>query len=315
MLAGGAALLIVLFKTRTFSLKEIEKTLLFLGWLTLFLYTAMYFLLDPKAYIEYGVGLVTYVGNGKYEFADRFEFVAFALFYYLFMGFRMRSTKNYLRAIPFVLLILGLGGRSLSLSVLLATTILLIMWGTVARVLKVTLIMTATLFLIVIIQYTYNAEYTEKRIEKYSDAFSVVVNQEETEDPSANARILETAIAIPYIQEHWLIGNGQLSYQWQGGYKEILGYFYPSDIGFIGILYVYGIAGTLILFLQYFYVSIYLKKIPTRNMDPMRDASKGLILYIFVHSFVTGAFALNPGGRMMSNIFPKTYRIVLRKCI
>jgi len=127
--------------------------------------------------------------------------------------------------------------------------------------------------------------------ERYDDAFTVVLKGELSRDASANARLLETNIALPYIKGNWLFGNGDLSNQWEGGYKGRLGYFYPSDIGMIGIIFIYGVAGLLFFYAQYIFAIRYGRAKRKTIYNPLIDASKVYLLYMFIQSFVTGNVA------------------------
>jgi hypothetical protein len=111
------------------------------------------------------------------------------------------------------------------------------------------------------------------------------------EDVSANARVLETLIAMPYVQKNPWFGNGNISNQWQGGNEHVLGgYFHPSDIGIIGVLFMYGVTGLLLFSWQYWFAIKAAGKLPPRMHSPLLDATKGMLLYLAIYSLATGFF-------------------------
>ena len=142
--------------------------------------------------------------------------------------------------------------------------------------------------------FMINDGYMYNIINKFYDAFTVVFSGNTTDDPSANARLFEFALAQPYIIKNWIFGNGDISNQWNGGYKNILGYFYPEDIGIIGVIYIYGVLGTILFALQ-FYFAYRFSSFASKNIfdSSFFDATKGYVFYLAIYSFATGYFAHN----------------------
>ena len=104
---------------------------------------------------------------------------------------------------------------------------------------------------------------------KFTDAFTVVLTGEPSDDASANARLVETASALPYIEKNWLLGNGDISRQWHGGYEGVLGaFFYPSDVGIIGTIYLYGLLGLLLFAIQFVFAIRFSNRIGMRGVMP-----------------------------------------------
>ena len=93
-------------------------------------------------------------------------------------------------------------------------------------------------------------------IEHYLTLFgnaSSIVTGKEVDEASTNVRYMEGAIAIENFTKHPWLGNGSVSSQFKGGFKGFFGYFYPSDIGILGNLFVYGIVGTIAFYIPYFF--------------------------------------------------------------
>jgi len=142
--------------------------------------------------------------------------------------------------------------------------------------------------------YLFHGDIIDRWTERYSDAFTVVLAGTLTRDASANARIHETNAVLPYVRRNWLLGNGGLSNQWEDGYKNKFGYFYTSDIGLIGVVFVYGVAGAALLYLQFLFALRYAKTHEDVRYSPFLDASSVFLLFLFLHSFVTGSVAFDP---------------------
>ena len=79
-------------------------------------------------------------------------------------------------------------------------------------------------------------------IDRYKLLYNNVLDSftnESSSEPSAAVRFVEYNTAIEYILKNPVFGNGFISNQWKGGYQNIFGYFYPSDIGILGNIFVY----------------------------------------------------------------------------
>lgn len=61
-------------------------------------------------------------------------------------------------------------------------------------------------------------------------------------DFSGVARLNEILLTLPFIQEHPLFGSGNVSYHYNDGFEGCLGeYFFVSDIGIVGMMFIGGI--------------------------------------------------------------------------
>lgn len=293
VLVGSAIILLYLLRHNRITLADIEQALVKLAWACLAVFTSFTWLLDPGQFVDAGKGFVG--GGNVQEAAFKFNtaFVVFGVIYYLFKGFWRHSAKEVMAAILFLAyLILIEGGRSLLLSVLGAYMFFLLRWssfGRLANMLPKALVLVALLSAGMLI---FKQEYMSNLALKFSDAFTVVLTGKETTDASANARIVETLIAKPFIAEHWAFGNGGLSNQWQGGFESKFGYFFPSDIGIIGALFLFGIVGVLLLSVQFLFAIRYADRLPKNGGEhgALVNAVKGYLLYYAIHSLVTGKF-------------------------
>lgn len=292
ILFAGSLLLIHVIRYKYFTLRDVEKALLFLMWGTLLLYLVMKAFLDPAQFADYGKGFVIGEGTGKLLFRLPGFFLFFGVFYYAFLGFRKKLVKYYLIAVLFFTFLLGeSGGRSMTVAMFITFIFFVIRWGRFTRLIKFipkTLVVTT---LILGAAYFVKPDSFTSRAAKFGDAFTVALTGADVEDASARSRIFQTLIAMPYVTKHPFIGNGNLSYQWQDGYKGVLGaYFYPADIGLIGVLYMYGLVGFILFLWQYWFAIKAARKLPIHIHTPLLDATKGMLLYMAIHSLVTGFF-------------------------
>jgi hypothetical protein len=292
ILYAGALLLIHAIRYKYFTLHDVEKSLVFLAWGTLLLYLIMKSFLDPAMFDSYGNGFVIGDGSGQRSFRLPGFFLFFGVYYYAFLGFRKKSVKYYLMASLFFVFLLGeSGGRSMTVAMFTAFIFFVFRWGRYTRLFKFIPKMLVVITLILGAAYFAKPDSFSSRAAKFEDAFTVALTGNEVEDASARSRIFQTLIAMPYVAKHPVIGNGNISYQWHDGYKGVLGaYFYPSDIGLIGVLYMFGVVGFLLFLWQYWFAIKAARRLPIRIHTPLLDATKGILLYMAIHSLVTGFF-------------------------
>jgi hypothetical protein len=295
--AALVATLLLLFsaiRSRTILVADLERALLIAAWTSFFLFSAMQLLLDPSRFSEY-LGTFVQLGSEKYTFRLPSDFVLFGVIYYTLRGLRTRRKRNYLLAFVLFVSIIGVGGsmRMCSISLLLTFLIFLYRWRSLGHFLAATVRFSAVLVLLVAAVFLVSPAFIAARGASFSSAFQVVLGGGEGDDASANQRLVEVIVAAPYVQKHPLLGNGELSHQWQGGPVFLTGgYFHDSDIGLFGIVFGYGVFGLLFFACQYRY-ALGAARTLGAHASPLGDAAKGFLVFSAIDSVTTGAFVFN----------------------
>jgi len=291
--------LVYLVRRNLVTLNQIERVLVRLAWLSLIVFVVLGRVLDPRQYD----GIAGFVGGGnvgEYEFGFSVTFIVFGFFYYAFRALRQPQRIDWLYALLFLLyLILIQQGRSLTVALLLSFLFFVYRWNSSRKLLIMAPLIIAVVSIGITIFYISFEEFSLGVLQKYLVAFTVLSTGDLSNDPSSNARIYETLLALPFIKRNWLLGNGDLSNQWDGGYKNILGYFFPTDIGVVGVLFVFGVAGLIIFFYQYALALQYALWKRNGLAHPLLLASKGFLLYSFLQSLVTATAAFLPAISLM----------------
>lgn len=276
---------------------ELERALIILAWINLAICAPVLILLDPNNYSDLG-SLVSDGGGVFNEFHLPMPFIIFGLMYYISKW--MLSDRIYygMFAIPFIVFIVsGNNGRILNISI--AIGLMAVAWiGSPHK--RVKNIVSAVMFaLVAMLAVSFlNPDKIGVMIEKYNDAFAAVTGAQSVDDISANARIIQTNIVWPYIDDSPIIGAGVLSNEWNGGYQQMFGYFHPSDLGIIGLMFTYGIVGILFFWFQY---ALFVRITPLVNFMSKKVLGNVFLLAIYANllvmiiaSLISGIFVLVP---------------------
>lgn len=289
VLCAIALIVLFLFRKRLLNECHVEKAVLFLAWFTLVLFSLFSIVADPSQYAGEQFVAGENTGNVIFKFNVYLMIIGFC--YYFYLAYRFNSSRDYFYALLFLaFLIIVDGGRALLLSLLLSVAFFSVKWGSIMRIVRLLPMISAGVIVLFTAIYLADSQAIVKIYSHFGGAFAVVTTGEKGEDVSANARIAETLISIPYIEKNWLLGNGDISNQWHGGYIEVLGgYFYPSDIGLIGVVYMYGLAGALLFAFQFLFALRFLKY-KTHDNSPLVNAIKAFLLYFAIHSIFNGRY-------------------------
>jgi len=292
VLCAWALALIHACRRGLFEIKHVESAFIFLAWGSLFVYTAVTVLVNPESKLGDG----TFIKGGIIEeafFNFNVIFIIFGFLYYVMSGFMRKNIAQYFLAVPFLIYIIVVDmGRMRLLAMLLSVVICVVRYGTFKRVRFFSIWSSVVVILIGLFFYLFDADFAASRLTKFADAFKVLVTGEVGSDVSANQRIYESLTAMPYILEHWLIGAGRISSQWNGGYSGVIGsYFYPSDIGMLGAFFMYGLFGCMIYAIQFYFAWRNAKSIPKNHQHFIFLASiVGCLWYYALHSLTAGLF-------------------------
>ncbi|MDR3413057.1 MAG: hypothetical protein P4L87_19250 [Formivibrio sp.] len=269
------------------TLRELERSMLVLVWGTAVLYVAMKVVLNPADFSSYpGFTL-----EGE-EFAFQGYFIFFGMIYYAFIALRRQQPKYY--ALALVLFTCGLqkkGMRQGLVFLLLTFFFFAYRWLDRGRFLRLLPKALLTLTVLIGAVFVLSPSSIGDIAGKFHDAYTVIFIGENVDDPSANARIGESVIALTGFVKHPLLGNGRISVQWQGGGNSVLGdYFDANDVGLLGMFYSLGIVGVMLFSGQFFFAYFALRKIPGDYYSPLLDAVKAVLFIFGLNSVSNGAF-------------------------
>lgn len=243
--------------TKRIELANFESTFVFMAWASLVFFCFIILTYEPSQ-SNSDSNFVRMTADRGLRFKFQNYFITFGAIYYLAKHAVYKRVKYLLSSLIFLSYIIFIvQGRTYIITI--GITLLLFSWFHYQGKRMVSAVnLTIFLVLAVLLIQAVRPEYFERMGYLFVQMLTALMNTQ-SQDMSANARIHETKIVLDYFNLHplsLLLGTGKISSQWRNGYESFLGYFYPSDIGVLGGIFMYGITGLIFLCLVPFIVSI-----------------------------------------------------------
>lgn len=252
LLSISGILIVSMLNKGMITIRQVERSFLFISLTLLFVFYFFFLFVNPVKfnYAEF----VAYSPIRGYRYRFQFALVIMLLFYSLFKVSHDKKNRFAIVAL-LILFYLIYFLQSRTTLVVLAITIFIyfIRNFSMKEKLKNTLLYGGIGFILVTILFTlgYTSLFDKYQI-LYQNVFNVFQGESPDEASSA-VRFMEFNTALEYIKKNPILGNGFISNQWNGGWHDILGYFYPVDIGILGNVFVFGILGTVLIYLPYYF--------------------------------------------------------------
>lgn len=283
VLLSLSGILIVSFLNRGFiTIRQLERSFLIISLTLLFLCYFFYLFVDPVLFID--DEFVAFSPLRGYRYRFQFALVIMLLFYSLFKISKDRKPL-YIIIVLLILFYLIYFLQSRTTLVVLALTLLIYFYRNFSIKQKVKNIFIygsligAGVSIMVVLGYTTLFNKYKILYQNVVDAFIV----QSPDEASSAVRFMEYNIAWEYIVKNPLLGNGFISNQWNGGWQDVLGYFYPVDIGLLGNIFVYGLLGTILIYMPYLFSLKMSRQIQSNNI--LFKTCEYMLLYFFFCMF------------------------------
>ncbi|NNF02273.1 MAG: hypothetical protein HKN22_06275 [Bacteroidia bacterium] len=253
-----------LLRKNIISIKKVERFFLLVAFMTLGVFLYYNFFVDPSRFA--GTHLVAVNDLRGYRFKFSSSLLVMLYFYSLFKVVKEKSYGYLIVHLITIAYFLFFYQSRTYLVVIGITTIIFFLRNISSKFLiKWFAITVVGLALFTFFLQQVRPDIIQKYEELYTNALMIIVG-ENTDEYSTNARIKEFDLVIDYIKERPILGNGMVGRMWNEGWRGLFGYFYPSDIGIFGNLFVFGIFGTAIFYYLFFYGFSLSKKIKYDNL-------------------------------------------------
>jgi len=298
LLLGAGIWLHYELTTKKMTFGTIESAFLFMAWVSLIVFSLLVLTFDPSQLqgAEEASKMVFDTEDRGVRFKFQTYFITFGAIYYFVKYSIEKSPKDLILLFLFLGYILFIVQGRTYMMTLAATFLLYYSFNySLSRFVLTTIKLLLFLFFALIAIQILMPDYLERMGNLFAQMFTVFKG-EESQDVSANARISASLIVVNYFEAHSLsiwLGTGSVSNQWNDGYSSIFGYFYPSDIGILGGLFVYGIAGLVFLFLIPLFITSQTLRMVSGKGDVFIMSLKYLLVLELLKS-IQGSFYFVP---------------------
>ena len=299
IMIGVGFLLYYWLKECKISFEVLENVFVTMAWISLvgFTFLYIYFSSHPPYINE----TIHFISSGERGLRLHFNnyFITFGAIYYFIKNEIKINKRNLIYLILFLFYTLLINkGRTFILY--LGIVYLLFShfrFSLEMEVIKLMKIFFLIIILVIVIQLI-SPDYVEKMRFSFMQMFEMLKGKT-LEDSSLNARFFQISVVFNFFVSHpeaIFLGVGQLSHQWNGGFDGIFGYFYPSDIGLIGILFLYGVVGFLVVYVLPVIMSMKLML----HINDKRENNcfiltlKYMLFLVIISSVTTGNVAISP---------------------
>jgi len=286
----GSALLLYNFTIRNIrNLLYIEKAMVFTAWFTLILFFITSTFINPSAFLDSNV--VSYSANrgGVLLFKFNMGFIFFGAIYYFVRYFKKRNIFHLIFSLLFLSYIVF--ERQDRSSMIAVTFVMGFYFFTNVKLKRQVLYILGSIIpivTIIFIIYLFKPESIESYIFMFEDIF-YALSGKANPDVGQSVRIYETQIAQRLIADSPFIGNGKLSnYFIQGGWSGLYIYFYPSDIGLVGSVFVYGFPGAVVLYSQFVFALVWALRVKYFRKNIFFQACCFYLLVLVIDSISNG---------------------------
>jgi len=252
LLSLSGILLISLLRNNWISIEQVERSFVVLSLTLLIIFYFFFLFVNPQNFQE--MEFVAFSPIRGYRYRFQFALVLMLLFYSLFKVSHEKKSM-YMIIVVLILFYLVYFQQSRTTLVVLSFTLMIYFFRNFSLKEKIrNTILYGSIGLLsiaVLVSLGYTSLFDKYQI-LYQNVFNVFMGESPDEASSA-VRFMEFNIALEYIAKNPILGNGFISNQWNGGWQEILGYFYPVDIGILGNIFVFGFLGTAVIYLPYYF--------------------------------------------------------------
>ncbi|MCK5222562.1 MAG: oligosaccharide repeat unit polymerase, partial [Candidatus Aminicenantes bacterium] len=235
------------------SVKNLQTAFLFLSWVSLIFFLYLYLFADSS---QFDNSFVLFPRYKLIHYKLSPYFIVFGFIYYFIKFIIQKKMKYLLLILPFIsFIVLFDKGRGLIITVFI-TIMLIILSYKKFKFKNSGLFITISLLLIIVV-FSIFLSSSSQLVNSFKEIFNSLNFDEVSLESSVKVRIFEINEVMSFTIDHpdiILWGSGGLSNQWNGGYSGQFIYFYPSDIGIIGVWFVYGLIGIIVILLQVFIV-------------------------------------------------------------
>jgi len=258
----GSLLLFNLLKNNKITLLMVERVFVGVAWFNLIYFSLMTAFTDPAVYKTSVLAASQLAKGGTVYYRFSMAFISFGAIYYFIKSLNEKRSLIFIYFLFFLVYIvfIRLDRTSILVTVFSILTYYILYSNPkkhFINIFRFVLPLCLALLLIFIIDPDLIANYTRM----FDDVYYTLIGEEKPGSQSVT-RIYEFNIAKKYVDKNLWVGNGIISNSWlEYGFNSMFIFFYPSDLGVFGQVFIYGLPGTIIIYSQYLFALYFILRI------------------------------------------------------
>ncbi len=290
LLYGGLVICYFL-KRGIVSLETVEKSFVFMAWFHLFYYYGMSLFTSPAQYQDSLLAGAQEAKGSNVYYRFNMAPIFLGTVYYWIKYFRTKNLLNLAFSVLFLAYVVFFRMDRTSMIAVIASMGLYALLGVRIKQQVTTLVKFGLpLLLIITLVYIVKPDVIANYIEMFADVVNALIGKSSNKGQSV-LRNEEYEIAVELIKKRPFLGNGKVSNQWvEGGFSYFYGFFYPSDVGIAGQVFMFGIFGALLLYSQFLFAFYYVYKIAIETLRSNQFIATAcfFLLTLFVDALTNG---------------------------
>ncbi|NND94107.1 MAG: hypothetical protein HKN45_04530 [Flavobacteriales bacterium] len=270
-------------------MKMVEQAIVAVAWFSILFFYGMSLLTDPMQFKETGFAAAHEAKGGEAYYQFQTGFMFFGSIYYSIKAFLTKRFHLLIYSAVFIayIVLFRLDRTTMAVTLGAIVAFFLLSLSLRAQVVNIIKFGIPTLLILGLIVIT-KPDFTERYVVMFTEVLDVA-DQVDGGSADKDIRISELETAYKYIQKNPLLGSGKVSRRWvYGGYTHFLGYFFISDIGVVGQVFMYGFIGAIILYSQFIFSFYFASRVRYYRREPFLVALKFCLLAIGLDSITNG---------------------------
>ncbi len=283
-------------KTRRITLYGLSEIIILIAWVQLCIYIFIQILFTPNnADVSYQE---CNDAKGGCFYAFDMLFISFAVLFYFFKFFKTNKLKYLVYGILFFGYILFFYQKRAMILTLIGT-IGMYFLNNVSLKKKLVYIVGFTLFITtgIIVIYIIHPQTIHNFVTAYGNIIGVLYGKK-VHEASAASRVKQTIIVGLFFAKNptsIIFGNGRWSTQWDHNPQQMFGRFFPSEVGILGSLLMYGLIGVFVVQFEFILSYLWIRKVKIYKTDLLFQTCKYFMVFYWFKNLPTGGSYTEPG--------------------
>lgn len=275
------------------SLRQLEQAMLIMAWICLVYFYFATLFINPAAYKDTGLAGANEIKGGAVYYRFNMGAIYFGAIYYTARAFMRARWVDLVSAMLFAAYVVVFRLDRTSMAVTVIAMVGVALWHVpLKRIVQAAMVAVLPTIFAVMLFFLF----APSKVDQYRNMFMDAVHTMAGDADGAaevSVRTYEMAIANREVAKHPWVGSGRISKSWNElGYDKFFGFFYPADVGWLGLAFIYGYPGMLLLYLMYPIGFIYMLRVKGERDNVLFATLQFLLLALFLDALTNGQLTL-----------------------